>query len=191
MSLEVQPIPSVSAAEAPESAFVNHFGPLLEERVQGQTHSYVTNAAGHDVDEMGDAYKFGALTAHMDFTYTRYPADGISLFGLAIPAKGAQTVFYSNALPLARMPEELLAELHGYTIRCTLELDAPENTFVHDWSEGDFVFWDNLAVQHARAAIPAADGERTLRRVSFCIQGNGIEETVRFLDAGDATQTFG
>lgn len=254
-------------SEADQASFVGHFGPLLEERVPGQTHSFVSNADGHDLDEMGDAYKYGALTAHMDFTYTRYPADGISLFGMAIPESGAETFFYSNVSPLGRMPEALLDRLRGYSIRCTLELDGPrtdriiyregrcreggltqahvwplvrqhphrkgiemlfcthqqterivelsseaemdresrelldtifddylyvpENTIVHSWRENDLVFWDNLAVQHARAAIPQDLGDRTLRRVSFCIAGNGIEETVRFLEVEDATRTFG
>ena len=249
-----------------QAAFVAHFGPVLEERVPGQRHSFVTNADGHDIDDMGDAYRFGALTPHMDFTYTRFPADGISLFALAIPEAGARTIFYSNVLPLERMPRTLREEIDDYHVRCVLELDAPrtdrviyregrarpgpmtqshewplvrshprrpgtrmlfcthqqterilelsdeatddaasrallgrlfdeflyteENSFVHEWREADLVFWDNLAVQHEREATPRSAGERTLRRVSFCVDGSGIEETVRFLAVSDPRQTF-
>jgi taurine dioxygenase len=38
----------------------------------------------------------------------------------------------------------------------------------HDWRVGDLVVWDNLAVQHSRAAIPP-DARRTLRRVPLGI----------------------
>jgi alpha-ketoglutarate-dependent taurine dioxygenase len=43
-------------------------------------------------------------------------------------------------------------------------LYAPENVFQHDWREGDLVMWDNLALQHARANVDAADPPRTLRK---------------------------
>jgi taurine dioxygenase len=44
-------------------------------------------------------------------------------------------------------------------------LYAPENTYQHDWSVGDLVVWDNIAVQHARTAV-ASESRRTLRRVT-------------------------
>ena len=60
-------------------ALLERFGPTLEERLPGDKHSYVTNALGHGVDEMTEGYVWGELTPHMDFTYTKYPADVISL----------------------------------------------------------------------------------------------------------------
>ena len=43
-------------------------------------------------------------------------------------------------------------------------LYQPAHMYVHRWSEGDLVLWDNHAVQHARAPLDAGEA-RTLRRV--------------------------
>jgi taurine dioxygenase len=44
-------------------------------------------------------------------------------------------------------------------------LYAPDNVYEHHWSNGDFIVWDNLAVQHARAQL--GPGTRTLQRVTL------------------------
>lgn len=46
---------------------------------------------------------------------------------------------------------------------CAL-LYAPEAIYAHEWREGDLVVWDNIALQHARAAV-RPDTRRTLRRI--------------------------
>jgi alpha-ketoglutarate-dependent taurine dioxygenase len=60
------------------------------------------------------------------------------------------------------MPEDeseaLLAQLFNFML-------DPANIVAHQWSRGDIVIWDNLAVQHGRDAIPQV-GPRTLRRTS-------------------------
>lgn len=111
-------------SDAAHVAFLERFGPVLEEREPGQQHSYVTNTIGEGkgLDDMYDGYREGELTPHMDYTYTRFPADVISLYAAAVPEAGTQTRFYSNVLPLERMPKELVAELRGYSIRCVLDL---------------------------------------------------------------------
>jgi taurine dioxygenase len=43
-------------------------------------------------------------------------------------------------------------------------LYQPRHTYVHRWSVGDLVIWDNHAVQHGRPDV-GVDGHRTLRRV--------------------------
>jgi alpha-ketoglutarate-dependent taurine dioxygenase len=43
-------------------------------------------------------------------------------------------------------------------------LYRPEHIYAHQWRSGDFVFWDNWALQHAR---PDVSANRTLRRVSI------------------------
>ena len=48
--------------------------------------------------------------------------------------------------------------------------------YVHDWRPRDLVIWDNRALQHARAAIPAG-ARRTLRRVS--VGGTPVYEYFR------------
>ena len=44
-------------------------------------------------------------------------------------------------------------------------LYAPDNIYEHHWRNGDFVIWDNCALQHARGPI-TCDGQRTLQRVA-------------------------
>jgi alpha-ketoglutarate-dependent taurine dioxygenase len=111
-------------SDAAHVAFLSRFGPVLEEREPGQQHSYVTNTVGEGkgLDDIYDGYREGELTPHMDYTYTRFPADVISLYAAAVPDDGTQTRFYSNVIPLRRMPAEFVAELRGYSIRCVLDL---------------------------------------------------------------------
>jgi taurine dioxygenase len=49
--------------------------------------------------------------------------------------------------------DDLLEELFSY-------MYADDNVYNHPWRRGDIVFWDNLALQHARSEIPG--GRRTL-----------------------------
>lgn len=103
-------------------AFLSRFGPVIEERMPGELHSWVSNADGHGTDEMNDGYREGPLTPHMDYTYTPYPADVISLWGEQIPETGAETVFYSNVASLGDMPAALREELSGYHVFCAHDL---------------------------------------------------------------------
>ena len=48
--------------------------------------------------------------------------------------------------------------------------------YVHSWREGDLVIWNNMALQHARDAIPAG-ARRTLRRVA--VGGTPVHEYFR------------
>lgn len=246
--------------------FLERFGRVIEERMPGDKHSFVSNADGVGTDDMNDGYREGELTPHMDYTYTPYPADAISLFSVALPEGGSHTLFYSNVAPLAAMPRDLVKTLRSYSIFCAHDLasmrpdarlyaedrtdpDAPtqshvwplvrshpskpgveiltcclqqterilelsnsdggdrdsfevldrifneylyvpENAYRHEWALGDLVLWDNLALQHARAACPRTRGDRTFRRVALCEAGNAIQETVAFLDLQDASQAF-
>jgi len=103
-------------------AFLARFGPVIEERMAGELHSWVSNTDGHGTDEMNGGYREGPLTPHMDYTYTPYPADVISLFGEALPETGSETVFYSNVAPLDDMPAALREELSGYHVFCAHDL---------------------------------------------------------------------
>jgi taurine dioxygenase len=55
--------------------------------------------------------------------------------------------------------EALLDELFTH-------LYDPAFVLEHRWHEGDLVVWDNIAVQHARAAVRLDGPERTLRKVT-------------------------
>jgi taurine dioxygenase len=246
--------------------FLARFGPVLEERIPGDQHSFVSNADGKGTDEMNDGYREGELTPHMDYTYTPYPADVISLYAVTIPESGTQTRFYNNVTPLERMPAKLRDELARYSIFCAHDLAAmkpdarlylegrtdpkaptqshtwplirqhptkpgvetlmctlqqteriielsddakgdvescavldrifneflyvEENEYVHDWRPGDLVVWDNIALQHARSPCPSVLGPRTFRRVAVCEAGNGVLDTVNFLNIPDSAVAF-
>ncbi len=43
-------------------------------------------------------------------------------------------------------------------------LFTPEEIYAHEWQAGDLIVWDNIALQHARAAV-RPDTRRTLRRI--------------------------
>jgi taurine dioxygenase len=45
-----------------------------------------------------------------------------------------------------------------------IHLYAPENIYEHRWCKGDFVIWDNMALQHAR--LETVNSVRTLQRVT-------------------------
>ncbi len=49
-------------------------------------------------------------------------------------------------------------------------LYAPERVFEHSWQQGDFILWDNIALQHARPDITLS-GKRLLQRVIVGTQG--------------------
>lgn len=107
-----------------QAELVGLFAQVIEERMPGDPHSFVSNDDGHGTDEMNDGYREGPLTPHMDYTYTPYPAEVISLYALALPEGGTSTTFYSNMLPLERMPAELRSEIGGYEIFCAHDLAA-------------------------------------------------------------------
>jgi len=102
--------------------FLARFGPVLEERMPGEYHSFVSNDDGKGTDEMNDGYREGPLTPHMDYTYTPYPADVISLFATDLPESGGRTTFFSNIAPLERMPAPMRAELENYHAFCAHDL---------------------------------------------------------------------
>jgi taurine dioxygenase len=56
--------------------------------------------------------------------------------------------------------EDLLEELFSV-------LYAPERIYEHQWREGDVIFWDNLAVQHARPYVTMQGPARTLQKVGL------------------------
>jgi taurine dioxygenase len=103
-------------------AFLERFGPVIEERIPGDKHSYVSNSMGRGTDDMNLGYRVGELTAHMDYTYTPHPADVISLYAEELPVGGSSTIFYSNVAPLAKMPASLRRELERYTLFCAHDL---------------------------------------------------------------------
>ncbi len=101
---------------------VGRFATVIEERMPGDLHSFVSNEEGHGTDDMNAGYREGPLTPHMDYTYTPYPADVISLLAVAVPEGGTHTLFYSNVRPLEVMPTAFRRELETYSILCAHDL---------------------------------------------------------------------
>lgn len=50
------------------------------------------------------------------------------------------------------------------------EFYAPERVFEHKWRKGDVIFWDNIALQHARGNLESV-GPRVLQRVIVGTKG--------------------
>lgn len=81
--------------------------------------------------------------------------------------------------------DQLLQELFSYFY-------AEENVYEHEWSMGDLVLWDNMAMQHARGR--AGKGVRTLQRVTIASLGyaqqyptdTGIYESLHNQSLGEA-----
>ena len=72
------------------------------------------------------------------------------------------------------------------------ELYEPSNVYVHHWTVGDLVIWDNLLLQHGRPANPNSV-RRSLRRVMMntvttpeIIAGTGFDPAVRARRASPA-----
>ena len=59
----------------------------------------------------------------------------------------------------ARSSDELLDAVFAH-------LYQPANVYEHNWRIGDFVVWDNLALQHGRRSNPNTV-RRSLRRVAM------------------------
>lgn len=107
-----------------QAELVGRFAPVIEERMPGDAHSFVTNEDGYNTDDMTPGYREGRLTPHMDYTYTPYPAEVISLYAVHLPEGETTTTFYSNVAPLARMPASLRERIAGYSIFCAHDLAA-------------------------------------------------------------------
>jgi alpha-ketoglutarate-dependent taurine dioxygenase len=93
-------------------------------------------------------------------------ASGVSRvtpLALAHPRTG-RTVLYTSEQQ-TREIVELEGEEGVALLDSLLEhLYSPENLLQYEWRDGDFVAWDNLAVQHARPDVPMDGPARTLRR---------------------------
>jgi taurine dioxygenase len=85
-----------------------------------------------------------------------------------------ESILYMNEMMTDRIEglsddesEALIAELDSYLYR-------PENVYEHWWAIGDYIIWDNLAVQHGRPDQGAVS-RRTLRRV-LCAEKSIYEQ---------------
>jgi taurine dioxygenase len=75
-------------------------------------------------------------------------------------------IVYVNEFFTSHVIELPLEESEALLEELFAEIRRPEYLYVHEWTEGDLVVWDNLAVQHARSAFRGLGARRTLRRAS-------------------------
>ena len=73
--------------------------------------SFIGNV--HDEGKLRD----GELYFHSDHTFFTHPLKAISLYALAVPSKGGETVFSNAAAAYRRLPEELKQRIAGLKAR--------------------------------------------------------------------------
>lgn len=78
------------------------------------------------------------------------------------PVTGRRALFFSEhtTAKINELNDDEEAELFA-TLRAAIS--DPRFTYRHKWRQGDFVFWDNIVLQHARTDFDATQ-TRTLRR---------------------------
>jgi alpha-ketoglutarate-dependent taurine dioxygenase len=125
----------------------------LRKRVQGRE---VVHTAG--AVRRGDME--GVLITEVD-----NPPSTVTRIDLAHPRTG-ETILYAceqmtdKILGMSKAEsEELLNALFAH-------LYKPENQLVHHWQQGDFVVFDNIALQHSRGKVDKEGPARTLRKVA-------------------------
>ncbi len=60
----------------------------------------------------------------------------------------------------AEESDRMLDEVFG-------DLYSTENTYAHEWRNGDLVIWDNISIQHSRQTVLLEGPVRTLRKVGL------------------------
>lgn len=73
-------------------------------------------------------------------------------------------ILYVNTMQTDRIEGLPEAEARALLEELLDHLYRPEHIYEHPWQPGDFAFWDNWALQHARPDVPV---DRTLRRVAI------------------------
>jgi len=121
-------------------------------------------AEGHEVLQTAGAVRRGDMSGVL-LTEVENPPTTITRINYTHPRTG-ETVLHiceqmtKNVLGLPEQEsEDLLVSLFDHLYR-------PDRHLVHEWREGDFVVWDNIALQHSRGRVTAEGPARTLRKVA-------------------------
>jgi taurine dioxygenase len=128
--------------------------PQLRDRVAGLHALHMTGQARRAGDEEGQLLQpqrenVRSVTRPIPFAH---------------PRTGEPILYVSQMMTrkIVELPgqdsEDLLQELFAH-------LYDPVRTWQQDWREGDFVMWDNFAIQHARGDVTFDGPPRTLRKV--------------------------
>ena len=125
----------------------------LEGREQEMISPHYTQLAGRTCDQREpEAMKRGVRTVVLENPHNGRPCLWVSEL--------------QTARVLGMSWEESRDLLHAAFDR----LYAPERVFEHKWRTGDVIFWDNIALQHARGNLESV-GTRVLQRVIVGVDG--------------------
>jgi taurine dioxygenase len=130
----------------------------LRARVEGRTVVHVTGPEGFD-DRRRAALDADVLNNLRELTPSH-----TTLVGHRHPRTGRTLLYVSQGMTKeivglsAEESGDLLEELFAHLYR-------PDNVIEHHWQNRDLVIWDNLALQHARAAVATDGPPRTLRKI--------------------------
>jgi taurine dioxygenase len=155
--VEVEP-PVVPTLFASAEQAWNTLPASLRSRVENLDAVQVTGPEGFDDRRRGDAYGDLVNPVRENVLSTTTPV------AYRHPRTGRSLLYVSQGMTkeIAGLPkddsEDLLAELFDHLYR-------PENVWQHEWRNGDLVIWDNLSMQHARAAVDVDGPARTLRKI--------------------------
>lgn len=106
-----------------------------------------------------------------------------------------EPILYISEMQAARIEGLAQADSDALLAELFAALYAPGNVYRHHWHNGDFVIWDNIALQHARCDL-AGMVPRRLRRVAvadksffeLCPQFDLGDSRVAAWASGDALQ---
>jgi taurine dioxygenase len=148
--------------------------PELRSRVEGLHALHMTGQARRAGDEEGELLQ-----------PVRHDAKSVTRpIPFAHPRTGEPILYVSQMMTrkIVELPgqdsEDLLGELFNH-------LYDPAHTWRQDWREGDFVMWDNFAIQHARGDVIIDGPPRTLRKViAPRLLASDRPEAPRFSKAG-------
>jgi alpha-ketoglutarate-dependent taurine dioxygenase len=71
--------------------------------------------------------------------------------------------------------DDLLEELFAHLYRA-------DNTYEHEWAQGDLLIWDNVALQHARPNVTTDGATRTLAKMGLPVPTSAAAVNVKTFD---------
>jgi taurine dioxygenase len=103
--------------ERDQIAFVRHFGPVIDESMNGDGGaSYVSNRRPDGFARDGELYY------HCDLAFTPDPLRVLSLYALELPGSGSSTRFANAALAARTLPDGLRRRARGLRARQVFDL---------------------------------------------------------------------
>jgi len=140
----------------------------LRKQVEGRDALHVAGG----VDREGD--RSDVLVAKVE-----RPPSTVKPLALRHPRTGKTILYACEQMTdsLVGLPRE---ESEALLQRCFAHIYSPAQAWEHEWREGDFVVWDNLALQHARPNVTVEGPARTLRKVATPVPNLSPDQLPKF-----------